>query len=114
MTTKPRSYEYPVLPLKNVVVFPKTVVTLIVGREKSIAAVEDSGEHDRRILVVTQREVDLEDPKPHELYTIGTLAEIMQIHRQPDGNVQIVVEGIRRISLTKFVATKPFLRAQAS
>ena len=102
--------EYSLLPLKNVVVFPGTIVTLIVGREKSIWALEQAVERDHRIVVSAQREVELEDPRPEEIYPIACLAEIVQIHKQQDGNVQVVVEGIRRVRIDKYTQMKPFYK----
>ncbi|MDO8673744.1 MAG: endopeptidase La [Dehalococcoidia bacterium] len=104
--------EFPLLPLKNVVIFPRTIITLIVGREKSIRAVEDAASRDNRVVVAAQRSIDMEDPSPADLFTMGTLSEIVQVHKQPDGNVQVVVEGIRRVSIERFIQTKTSYRVQ--
>ncbi|MBI2865465.1 MAG: endopeptidase La [Chloroflexi bacterium] len=114
MSSQTRSMaDYPLLPLKNVVIFPRTIITLIVGREKSIKAVEDAASRDNRIVVAAQRSIDLEDPTPADIFTTGTLAEIMQIHKQPDGNVQVVVEGVRRVNIERFLQARYSYRVQA-
>src|SRR5690606_28253532 len=76
------SVRYPLLPLKNVVIFPRNVVTLLVGRTRSIQAVEEAMSRDRRIVVVAHRDASVDDPRPDDLYQIGTLAEIVSIEHQ--------------------------------
>ena len=117
MSTRSRTApaaEYPLLPLKNVVIFPRTILTLVVGRERSIRAVEHAQAHDQRLVVVAQRQLDQDDPSPAELHQVGTLVELVQVQRQSDGNIQIVVEGLRRMRLDRFSQSKPCYLAQAT
>ncbi|GIW08263.1 MAG: Lon protease [Dehalococcoidia bacterium] len=97
--------EYPVLPLKNVVVFPRTIVNLTIGRPKSIAALDEAlNRTSGRLIVTAQRQADVEDPGAEELYKVGTLVDLVKVNRLPDGTAQIVVEGIRRVSLQRIVS----------
>jgi ATP-dependent Lon protease len=100
--------RYPLLPLKNVVIFPRNIVTLLVGRPRSIQAVEDSLARDRRIVVTAHRDVEIEEPRPEDLYTIGALAEIVSVERQQGNSVQVVLEGISRVRVGQFDTTRPF------
>jgi ATP-dependent Lon protease len=106
MTDSSRTkYDYPLLPLKNVVVLPRSLTTLMVGRNRSIQALEEALARDHRLVVATQRRPDSTDPSPDELYRIGTLVEVVQSQRQADGNMQIVVEGLRRVKIENFIHT---------
>ena len=91
--------RYPLLPLKNVVIFPRNVVTLLVGRARSIQAVEEALAADRRVVVTAQRDVQQDEPLAEHLYSIGTMGEIVQVERQQGGNVQVVLEGVSRAQL---------------
>lgn len=104
----------PVLPLRNLVVFPSMVVPLFVGREKSIGALEEVMRTDREILLLTQRAEDVEDPKPEELYEIGTLGNVLQLLRLPDGTVKVLVEGGKRVRVKKFYQGDQFMSAEVS
>src|SRR5438046_2618569 len=104
--------DFPLLPLKNVVVFPRTLVTLMVGRNRSIRALEDATNHDRRLVVVTQRSAQADDPVPDDMYDVGTLVEVNQVQRQPDGNLQVGVEGLRRVQIAQFSEAEPFYTVQ--
>ncbi len=86
----------PVLPLRDVVVYPHMVIPLFVGRDKSIVALDDAMARDKQILLVAQKQADVDDPKPRDLYTIGTLATILQLLKLPDGTVKVLVEGVSR------------------
>jgi ATP-dependent Lon protease len=100
--------RYPLLPLKNVVIFPRNIVTLLVGRPRSIQAVEDSLARDRRIVVTAHRDSEVEEPRPEDLYTIGALAEIVSVERQQGNSVQVVLEGISRVRVGQFDTSRPF------
>ncbi|MEA2514312.1 MAG: ATP-dependent Lon protease [Thermomicrobiales bacterium] len=100
--------RYPLLPLKNVVIFPRNIVTLLVGRPRSIQAVEDSLARDRRIVVTAHRDSESEEPRPEDLYTIGALAEIVSVERQQGNSVQVVLEGISRVRVGQFDTSRPF------
>src|SRR5690348_979340 len=104
--------EYPLLPLKNVVVFPRTLVTLTVGRTRSIRALEDALNRDRRLIVATQRAGQADEPVAEEIYNIGTLVEVNQVQRQTDGNLQVNVEGLRRVRVDHYNQNDPFFMAQ--
>ena len=87
----------PVLPLRDIVVFPHMIVPLFVGREKSIRALEAVMAEDKQIILVTQKEADTEDPDADGLYTIGTAGSILQLLKLPDGAVKVLVEGGERV-----------------
>ena len=86
----------PVLPLRDVVVYPHMVIPLFVGREKSILALDSAMQADKRIMLVAQRQADVDDPKTDDLYAIGTVATILQLLKLPDGTVKVLVEGVER------------------
>src|SRR6476620_4686279 len=100
--------RYPLLPLKNVVIFPRNIVTLLVGRPRSIQAVEEAMTRDKRIVVTAHRDGEIEDPKQEDLYTIGTLAELVQSERQQSNTVQVVLEGICRVRISQYDHSRPF------
>ena len=102
------SPRYPLLPLKNVVIFPRNIVTLLVGRSRSIQAVEEALTRDRQLVVTAHRDGQLEDPKPDDLYEVGTLARINEIERPESGQIQVVLEGVSRVKIAQFDSTRPF------
>ncbi len=91
----------PVLPLRDVVVYPHMVIPLFVGREKSIVALDLAMKADKRILLVAQKQADVDDPKAEDLYRVGTIATILQLLKLPDGTVKVLVEGVDRASHRK-------------
>ncbi len=93
----------PVLPLRDVVVYPYMVIPLFVGREKSIQALDAAMVDNKQILLVAQRSADIDDPKPSDLYEVGTLASILQLLKLPDGTVKVLAEGSERAQLNRFV-----------
>jgi ATP-dependent Lon protease len=86
----------PVLPLRDVVVYPHMVIPLFVGREKSIQALDAAMRADKRIMLIAQKQADVDDPKTEDLYRIGTVATILQLLKLPDGTVKVLVEGVNR------------------
>ena len=104
---------YPVLPLRDIVVFPHMIVPLFVGREKSVRALEDVMKDDKQILLVAQRDAGLDDPKPDDIYRIGTIGTVLQLLKLPDGTVKVLVEGGARARITKFIDGKDFFQAEA-
>lgn len=100
----------PVLCLRGMVVFPHMVVPLLVGREKSIAAIEEAMVEDRRIFLVAQRVEDTEDPTQDEIFPVGTIAEIKQLVKLPDGTLKIIAEGLERARIKEFVQEDPYYR----
>jgi ATP-dependent Lon protease len=98
----------PLLPVRDVVVYPYMILPLFVGREISINAVDEALSKDRLIFLATQRDVSDEEPSPDEIYSVGTVAMIMRMLKLPDGRVKILVQGLTKGRITEFVATKPF------
>src|SRR5436190_12915386 len=86
----------PLLPLRDIIVFPHMVVPLFVGREKSIAALEEAMRHEKDILLSAQKRAKTNEPTPDDIYTTGTLGTVVQLLRLPDGTVKVLVEGKRR------------------
>jgi ATP-dependent Lon protease len=97
MTIASDTYELPVLPLRDVVVFPNMVIPLFVGREKSIKALDQAMDGDKRILLVAQKSPETDDPAAADLYEIGALAQVLQLLKLPDGTIKVLVEGTSRV-----------------
>jgi len=102
----------PILPLRDVVVYPHMVIPLFVGREKSIKALETAMENDKQILLVAQKSAAQDDPQPEDVYRIGTVASILQLLKLPDGTVKVLVEGNRRAKVLHFIGEDDFFSAQ--
>jgi ATP-dependent Lon protease len=102
----------PVLPLRDIVVFPQMIVPLFVGREKSVAALEAAMNDGRTVFLLSQKNPGDEDPGAVELYDVGTLANVLQLLKLPDGTVKVLVEGQGRASLVKLDASGPYLMAE--
>lgn len=102
----------PVLPVRDTVYFPHMLFPLFLGREKSIRALDYALENHRYVLLVAQREVSTEDPTPEDIYTVGTIAEVMQVLRVPDGTVRVTLEGIERARISQFAQTEPFFKVR--
>ena len=98
----------PVLPLRDVVVYPHMVIPLFVGREKSILALDQAMRADKQIVLVAQKAADVDDPKPDDLYRVGTVATILQLLKLPDGTVKVLVEGASRARVDRLVTTDFF------
>jgi len=103
--------EYPVLPLRDIIVFPNSAIPLFVGREKSINALEAVTTKYKKIILVAQKNADIDDPQGKEVYSYGTLGEILQLLKLPDGTVKILVEGKSVVKITEFKDNKDFLLA---
>jgi ATP-dependent Lon protease len=110
---EPYSTRFPLLPLKNVVIFPRNIVTLQVGRPRSIQAIEEALNRDRRIVVVAHRDPEIDDPLASDVYPVGTLAEVVQSERQQATTLQVVLEGICRVRLSGFDTSRPFFNVAA-
>src|SRR6476620_8553127 len=95
----------PLLPLRDIIVFPHMVVPLFVGREKSINALEQAMSGDKEIVLSAQKKAKTNDPTPDDIFTVGTIGQIIQLLRLPDGTVKVLVEGKRRARLKKFVSS---------
>ena len=117
MTKKSKSLElpnkntFPVLPLRDIVVFPNMIVPLFVGREKSVRALEEIMRTDQRIVLLTQKNAAQEDPKSKDLYSVGTVAQVLQLLKLPDGTVKVLVEGEQRAHVLKLALEGPFYMA---
>src|SRR6202140_1529911 len=104
--------ELPLLPLRDIVIYPFMIVPLFVSRERSIRAVDEAlGEH-RMILLVCQKDLDKEEPVQNDLYGVGTVAVIMRMLKLPDGRIRILVQGISRAKVEEVNAGAEFLRAR--
>jgi ATP-dependent Lon protease len=106
--------ELPVVPLINTVLFPHMLTPLFVGRERSVAAVEEAMNGERTVLAIAQREADLDDVGPGDLYAMGVEASIQRVLKMPDGSTSIVVQGQRRMRVLDFLQERPLLRARAT
>src|SRR4029450_3362540 len=95
--------ELPILPLREMVVFPYMVLPLFVARERSIAAVEDALAGERLLLLTSQRDGEIEDPGPDDLYRVGTVVTVMRVLRMADGRVKVLVQGLARARIDSFV-----------
>lgn len=102
----------PVLPLRDIVIFPHMIVPLFVGRERSLKALEDVIRSEQRILLLTQKDPAIEDPKGSELFSIGTIAQILQLVRLPDGTVKVIVEGEQRARVLHLDESESHFRAE--
>ncbi len=107
----PAKNTLPVLPLRDIVVFPNMIVPLFVGREKSVQALEEVMRNDQRVLLVTQKDPALEDPKAKDLYTMGTVAQVLQLLKLPDGTVKVLVEGEQRAHVFKLSRERGYFTA---
>ncbi|WP_455204647.1 LON peptidase substrate-binding domain-containing protein, partial [Kaarinaea lacus] len=104
----------PVLPLRDVVVYPYMVIPLFVGREKSIQALEKAMDDDKQILLVAQKNASQDEPEIEDLYRIGTIANILQLLKLPDGTIKVLVEGSERAKIINFIGTDEYFSAQLS
>ena len=107
------SATYPVLPLRDIVVFPHMIVPLFVGREKSVRALEEVMQDDKQILLVTQKNASQDDPSPDDIYKVGTLGTVLQLLKLPDGTVKVLVEGSQRVAILGYTDNDAFFEAEA-
>jgi len=104
---------FPVLPLRDIVVFPHMIVPLFVGREKSVRALEDVMKDDRQILLVAQKNASQDDPSPQDIFAVGTVSTVLQLLKLPDGTVKVLVEGGQRARIQSFTDRQAFFEAEA-
>jgi ATP-dependent Lon protease len=104
---------FPVLPLRDIVVFPHMIVPLFVGREKSVRALEEVTNGDGRILLAAQHDAGVDDPGPDDIFPVGTVGSILQLLKLPDGTVKVLVEGGERAKITAFTDQSEFVEAEA-
>ncbi|MCG6902003.1 MAG: endopeptidase La [Rhodobacter sp.] len=107
------SQSYPVLPLRDIVVFPHMIVPLFVGREKSVRALEEVMADDKQILLSSQIDPGVDDPTSDGIYPIGVLANVLQLLKLPDGTVKVLVEGRSRVKITEYIENDQFFEARA-
>jgi ATP-dependent Lon protease len=108
------SVSYPVLPLRDIVVFPHMIVPLFVGREKSVRALEEVMADDKQILLSSQIDPSIDDPGTDGIYRIGVLANVLQLLKLPDGTVKVLVEGKARVKISEFIDNASFFEAKAA
>ncbi len=113
MVENPRGDIFPVLPLRDIVVFPHMIVPLFVGRDKSVRALEDVMREDKQILLVAQKNAAQDDPTTDDIYTVGTVSTVLQLLKLPDGTVKVLVEGGKRAKIRGFTDNDQFFQAYA-
>ena len=113
MIDVPGGKLHPVLPLRDIVVFPHMIVPLFVGREKSVRALEDVMKDDKQILLVTQKNASDDDPSPDDIFTLGTIGTVLQLLKLPDGTVKVLVEGVQRAKINGYTDNPEFFEAYA-
>lgn len=101
---------YPVMPLRNTVLFPQQVIPIYIGREKSLKLVNELDPNDRHIVVVAQEDGSIEDPDPEDLYTYGTLAVVLKVFDMPDSSKSAIVQGVERIKILNYVEKEPYFK----
>ena len=105
--------SFPILPLRDIVVFPHMIVPLFVGREKSVRALEEVMQDDKQILLSSQIDPAVDEPDQKGIYRIGVLANVLQLLKLPDGTVKVLVEGRHRVRITDYVENDQFFEAFA-
>ncbi|EKT54348.1 endopeptidase La [Providencia burhodogranariea] len=105
--------EIPVLPLRDVVVYPHMVIPLFVGREKSIHSLEAAMDHDKQVMLVAQKEASTDEPGVNDLFSVGTIASVIQMLKLPDGTVKVLVEGLKRARISSLTDNGEYFLAQA-
>ncbi len=110
---EPLNSSYPVLPLRDIVVFPHMIVPLFVGRDKSVRALEEVMQDDKQILLSSQIDPGVDDPEADGIYRVGVLANVLQLLKLPDGTVKVLVEGQARVEITEFLENELFFEARA-
>jgi ATP-dependent Lon protease len=110
---EPLNSSYPVLPLRDIVVFPHMIVPLFVGREKSVRALEEVMQDDKQILLSSQIDASVDDPTTDGIYRSGVLANVLQLLKLPDGTVKVLVEGVARVQITDYLENENFFEARA-
>ncbi|MFA6811139.1 MAG: LON peptidase substrate-binding domain-containing protein, partial [Desulfoplanes sp.] len=98
----------PVLPVRDIVVFNYMILPLFVGREKSVQAIDEALNRDRYVLICTQKDETVDEPTPEDLYTTGTVGMIMRMLKMPDGRLKVLVQGLARARVKKFVRHEPY------
>jgi len=113
MTDPAKTATFPVLPLRDIVVFPHMIVPLFVGRDKSVKALEDVMQDDKQILLVAQKNAGQDDPTVEDIYEMGTIGTVLQLLKLPDGTVKVLVEGSQRAKIVRYTENEEFFQAEA-
>ena len=106
--------KYPLLPLRDIVVYPKMIVPLFVGRQKSINALQKVVDNDQNIVLVTQKDPTIEDPNSNDIFHVGTLGTVLQLLKLPDGTVKALIEGVERVKLDKVISNDDMIEAEVT
>ena len=106
--------EFPLVPVRDVVIFPHAVVPISLKRERSVRALEAALLRDKKIFLVMQRQSHVDNPKPEELYNVGTVATVSSVHRIADGAINIIAHGEKRGKIKKFLAQDPHFQVEIS
>ena len=104
----------PLLPLRDIVVFPSMVIPLFVGRDKSISALNEVMKKDKKIILVTQKNSEIDDPKKTDIFSYGCEGSILQLLKLPDGTVKVLVEGTKRVKILDFKDNEKFITCEFS
>src|SRR3954462_10468051 len=108
---KSDSRRLPMMPIREIVIFPHMMTPFVVGRESSVRAIEEALAGDRKIFLATQHDAKVDEPRPDEIYSVGTIANIVQSLRQSDGNIRVLVEGVERAKLVSVSEDEGYFRA---
>ena len=108
--TSKSSESYPVMPLRNTVLFPQQVIPIYIGRNRSLKLINDLGSDSKYIVVVAQEDGSIEDPKPEDLYSYGTLAQVLKVFDMPDNSKSAIVQGISRVKIIKYLQRDPYFK----
>ena len=104
--------ELPILPLRNTVLFPGVVIPITVGRDKSIKLIKEVYKKDKKLGVVSQKDLNIEDPSIDDINKVGTVAHIMKMLRMPDGNITVIIQGRKLMEVQELVQDEPYLKAK--
>ncbi|MBI3814054.1 MAG: LON peptidase substrate-binding domain-containing protein, partial [Nitrospinae bacterium] len=104
--------EIPLLPVRDIVIFPYMIIPLFVGRESSISAVNEALASDRIMLLIAQKDAGTDEPRPADLYETGTAVMVIRMLKLPDGRVKILVQGLSRVKIAGYVMEKPFYKVK--
>ena len=113
LTSKEKSdtKRLPMMPIRDVVIFPYMMTPFVVGRESSVRALEEAMAGDKKIFLATQHDASIDEPKPNEIYSVGTIVNIVQSLKLPDGNIKVLVEGVERAKVVSVTDDEGFFRA---
>src|SRR5881227_3045301 len=113
VTTKDKTdtKRLPMMPIRDVVIFPYMMTPFVVGRESSVRALEEALLGDKKIFLATQHDASVDEPRPDEIYSVGTVANIVQSLKLPDGNIKVLVEGVERAKVVSVTDDEGFFRA---